>query len=60
MMDMDGKQDFDIRKKYCPAVRQNVVFKIDNTEPKNEICMDSANCENHTCEWNSNRQKNKI
>lgn len=44
-------RDFSIRKKYCPAVKQNVVFKINTAEPQNEICMDSANCKNKNCEW---------
>ncbi len=60
MMVMDGKQDFNIKKKYCPSAKQNVVFKISNLEPKNEICMDSTRCQNQNCEWKRQTQEEML
>ena len=45
--------DYSIKKKYCPALRQNVVFKVENNAEHKEYCMNSQYCQvNDNCEWN--------
>ena len=43
--------DYSIKKKYCPALRQNVVFKVENNAEHKEYCMNSQYCQaNDNCE----------
>lgn len=49
--------DYSIKKKYCPSMRQNVVFKVENNAEHRETCMNHDHCsQNGSCEWCKNNQ----
>ena len=57
----NNKKNYEIRKKYCPAMRQNVIFKVFETDDikKEEcinmkICGENGGCKNSYININSN------
>lgn len=42
---MENFQNFTIRKKYCPAMRQNIIFKVFKDDAIREECINKEICE---------------
>ena len=40
-----GENDYEVRKKYCPSLRKNVIVKVQFGPTRQEECTERAFCE---------------